>query len=199
LQFYIDDGDNMFVLRNIIKPWLPLAVAVTVIFALIDLTVQQSIRSGANDPQIQMAEDIAQALASQQSIQTLLPAGQVDIATSLMPFIILFDSQGNPTDSNARLHGEIPNLPQGVIEYTRQQGQDRITWQPEPGVRNATVIVAVDQGRGGFVLAGRSLREVEIRESLLDLQVLAGWLAGLLATLFAFIVLEILAFTRSRV
>jgi hypothetical protein len=188
----------MIFLRNIIKPWLPLAVVVTVVFAFIELAVQQSLRSGANDPQIQMAEDLAQALASQQSTQPVLPEGQVDIATSLAPYIILFDAQGNPTDSNARLHGEIPHLPPGVTEYTRQHGQDRITWQPEPGVRSATVIVAVEQGKGGFVLAGRSLREVEIRERQLDIQVLFGWLTGLLASLFVIVVLELFPFTRSR-
>jgi hypothetical protein len=107
----------------------------------IELTVQQSIRSEANDPQIQIAEDIARALADHRPVQELLLAGQVDIATSLAPYIILFDSSGNPTDSNARLHGEIPHLPAGVIEYTRQHGQDRISWQPEPGVRSATVLV----------------------------------------------------------
>jgi len=47
-------------------------------------------------------------------------------------------------------------------------------------------------------LAGRSLREAEIRESQLDIQVLAGWLAGLLASLFTIGILEILPFTRSR-
>jgi hypothetical protein len=188
----------MIFLRNIIKSWLPLAVVVTVVFAFIELIVQQSLRSGANDPQIQMAEDLAQALADQRSTSSLLPEGQVDITTSLAPYIILFDSQGNPTDSNARLHGEIPRLPPGVLEYTRQHGQDRITWQPEPGVRSATVIVAIEQGKRGFVLAGRSLREVELRESQLEIQVLFGWLTGLLASLFAIVVLEILPFTRSR-
>ncbi len=66
-------------------------------------------------------------------------------------------------------------------------------------MRSATVIEAVDQGRSGFVLAGRSLREVEIRERNLDYEVLAGWLVGLAASLFIVAAQEWLPFTRSRI
>lgn len=52
----------MKLIRNILKPWLPLAVTIIAVFGGICLTVQQSYRMGANDPQIQMAEDAARAL-----------------------------------------------------------------------------------------------------------------------------------------
>ena len=63
----------------------------------------------------------------------------------------------------------------------RQKGQDRVTWQPEAGVRMATVVVSFDHG---FVMAGRSLTEVEKRESQVEslsgLALLGIWVATLI-------------------
>ncbi len=44
---------------NILKAWLPIAVVTIGLCGLAYLTVQQSLRQGANDPQIQMADDTA--------------------------------------------------------------------------------------------------------------------------------------------
>jgi len=147
---------------KIIKKWLPLAIATAGLCGLVYLTVQQSLRMGANDPQIQMAEDAASALAGGGKVDTLVPSTKVDIANSLAPFIMVFDDSGNVLASSATLHGTTPAYPTGVLDYTRQHGEDRVTWQPEVGVRMATVVVRYDNG---FVLAGRSLREIEKRES----------------------------------
>jgi hypothetical protein len=186
----------MKLFRAILKYWLPLAVVVTLVAGFVYVVNQQIYRANANDPQIQMSEDAALALANQQPLESLVPAGKVDIAQSLAPFIIIYDSNGQPVASNAMLHGSIPEVPSGIFEYTRQNGQDRVTFQPESGVRSATVITAVDGGKGGFVLAGRSLREVEKRVDLLGLHVGIGWAVTLAATLALVILLELLPFTR---
>jgi hypothetical protein len=148
-------------LRHILKLWLPLAAGITILAGTFYLTVQQSIRLGANMPQVQMAEDAALALASHQAVEAVLPAGKVDIAKSQAPYLIIFDAQGAPVASNGLLHNAIPSLPKGVFDYTRLKGEDRISWQPERGVRSAAGIVPISGGAGGFVLAGRSLREAE--------------------------------------
>jgi hypothetical protein len=151
----------MQMLIAVFKKWLPLAIVTAGLCGLIYLTVQQSLRSYANDPQIQMAEDAASALDAGANADQLVPAQKVDIAASLAPFMMVFDDAGNILASSAMLHNENPALPAGVLDYTRQKGEDRVTWQPESSVRIATVIVKND---GGFVLAGRSLREIEKRE-----------------------------------
>jgi hypothetical protein len=46
-------------IQNILRAWLPIAVVTAAFCGLAYLTVQQSLRQGANDPQIQMAEDAA--------------------------------------------------------------------------------------------------------------------------------------------
>jgi hypothetical protein len=166
----------MQMLINIIKKWLPLTIAIAGLCGLVYVTVQQSLRMGANDPQIQIAEDTASALAGGASADSLVPSVKVDIASSLASFLMIYDNAGNILASSAMLHGKNPSIPQGVLEYTRQNGEDRVSWQPENDIRIAAVVVRHDNG---FVLAGRSLREVEKRisqvESLCGLAMLALW------------------------
>jgi len=166
---------------KIIKKWLPLAIATAGLCGLVYLTVQQSLRMGANDPQIQMAEDAASHLNAGASMDSVVPSTKVEIADSLAPFLIVFDESGKVLASSATLHGSIPTYPVGVLEYARQNGQNRVTWQPEAGVRMATVAVPYNSG---FVMAGRSLTEVEKRESQVEslsgLALLGIWVATLI-------------------
>jgi hypothetical protein len=167
----------------ILRHWLPLAVVTTLLCGLVYLVVQQSLRQGANDPQIQMAEDAAAALAAGGTPESMVPAGQVEISTSLAPFMVIYSDTGEPLASSGLLHGTIPLLPSGVFDYTRQNGEDRVSWQPESGVRIAAVVVAYGGAQPGFVLAGRSLREVEKRESQVEQITGIVWLVALAGSL----------------
>ena len=171
----------MSILYKIIKKWLPLGIATAGLCALVYLTVQQSLRMGANDPQIQMAQDAASQLNAGASVESVVPSTKVELADSLAPFVIVFDKSGKVLASSATLHGAIPTYPAGVLEYVRQNGQDRVTLQPETGVRMATVVAAY---QNGFVVAGRSLTEIEKRESQVEslsgLAMLGIWAATLI-------------------
>ena len=171
----------MQTIYKIIKKWLPLGIATAGLCGLVYLTVQQSLRMGANDPQIQMAEDTASSLNTGASVEAVVPSTKVEIADSLAPFVIVFADSGKILASSATLHGAVPTYPLGVLDYTRQKGQDRVTWQPKAGVRMATVVVRYNDG---FVLAGRSLREVEKREDQVEqlsgLAMLAIWVTTLI-------------------
>jgi len=148
------------------KSWLPLAVVIVAMCGLVYLTVQQVLRQGANDPQIQLSEDFAASLTSSKAPSGEFPAQQVEISTSLAPFVMIFDDNGKVLVSNALLDGKTPQYPVGVFDYVRQHGQDRVTWQPREGVRHATVVTRYSGPAGlGFVMAGRSLREVEERST----------------------------------
>ena len=155
------------------KSWLPSAVVIVAMCGLIYLTVQQVLRQGANDPQIQLSEDFAASLTSSKDPSGEFLAQQVEISTSLAPFVMIFDDNGKVLVSNALLDGKTPQYPLGVFDYVRQHGQDRVTWQPREGVRQATVVTSFSGPAGsGFVVAGRSLREVEDR-SMFFLQICA--------------------------
>jgi hypothetical protein len=178
-------------LKNIVRHWLPLAVLAVTLCGLAYLSSQQALRQGANDPQIALAEDAAAALAGGESPSALVPTAQVDVARSLSPFLIVYAEGGQVQASSGRLRGRVPVLPEGVLAYTRQHGQDRVTWQPEPGVRIAAVVVHAPGGPGGFVLAGRSLREVEKREDQALWQAAGILVAALAATLAVVLLAEL--------
>ena len=171
--------------KAILQHWLLVAIIVTGLIGLLYAAVQQNLRQSANDPQIQMAEDTAAKLAEGQSVQNVVPSEKVDIAKSLAPYLIIFDANGNPIASSAQLDGQTPTLPSGVFDSVRQNGEDRITWQPQAGVRSAVVVTQFKGSTSGFVLAGRSLREVEKREDGLMQILVAGWVVMMLVTFVA--------------
>src|SRR5437868_10528520 len=115
-------------IRAIVIRWLPLAFVVTVLAGLVYLAVQQTLRQSANDPQIQLAEDAAAALAAAQPPQSVLPPEQVDMAASLRPYVMVMSDSGDSVASSVSLHGRPPVLPSSVLEYVRQHGEERLTW-----------------------------------------------------------------------
>jgi len=184
--------------KSIFRHWIPLAAVATALCLFVYLAVQQSMRWGANDPQIQMAEDAAAALASGGTPESMLPAARVDISTSLASFMVIYDNTGKPLASSALLNGEMPVLPAGVFDYVRQKGEDRVSWQPQPGVRMAIVVVPISGGQAGFVMAGRSLREVEKRVDQLGQITLIAWLATLAGSLVVVALSETIFFDRKQ-
>lgn len=178
--------DNLFL--RVTRQWLPLAVAITGLCFILSLTTQQEIRMSANDPQIQFAEDTAAQIAEGQT--PLLPK-TINVSKSLAPFLIIYDSQGNIISSSAQLNGKTPTLPVSALngsKDTNQPGENRITWQPQEGVRLATVIVRYDKG---YVLAGRNMREIEIREDQQNQIIFFGYLISLMATLSCVIIVQV--------
>jgi hypothetical protein len=173
--------------------WLPIAVACTLVIGVSYVFVQQSYRQGANDPQTMVAHDTAAAIAAGMAPDQLVSNETVDPSVSLAPFVIVFDAAQKPLISSARLAGNIPVPPAGVLEASKSGAENKVTWQPRPDTRIAAVVVTVDGGAGGFVLAGRSLRVVEERVSALTLMAGLGWLGTMLATLVAVVFVEWLA------
>jgi hypothetical protein len=148
---------------QVLRRWIPIATVSTALGLLVYVTVQQTIRQGANDPQIQLANDAAAALA-RGTQPGAAPVGLVDLRSSLAPFLVTYDESGRPAGGSGYLNGTLPTPPAGVLEFARMHGEHRVTWQPERSVRIAAVIVHVAATGGGFVLAGRRLDEIEARE-----------------------------------
>jgi energy-converting hydrogenase Eha subunit C len=148
---------------HIARRSLPLAAISTIICLLVYVTVQQSIRTGANDPQIQMAEDAVRALERGEAIEKVVPAGKVEIERSLAPFLMIYDDAGHLLAGSGSLHGAATAPPIGVFEHARSNGQNRVTWKPEAGNRLAAVILPTTAKPAAYVLAARSLREIQNR------------------------------------
>ena len=151
----------------------------TIIFGTIYVASQQVLRISANNPQIQMAEDAATGLSSGSAVPAdFMPATrtQFDMSQSLAPFTMIFDGSGTLLESSANLAGTTVIPPVGTFDYAKMHGEDRFTWQPEVGLRYAVVLKYYAGSRPGFVLVGRSLREVENQESNLEKIVGLAWL-----------------------
>lgn len=170
--------------------WLPLAVLTILMSGLVYVAVQQDYRNSANDPQIQMALDARNALENGAAAQSLVPTSQVDIAQSLAPYLAIYDASGQVVAASATLHGQPLVVPPGVFDSARAMPMDVLTWMPEPGVRSAIVVVHYSQG---YVLAGRSLIQVEDRETNLEKIVGAACVVTLVVTFGAVVVSRALA------
>ena len=158
---------------------LTAAAIITIVSGLIYVSVQQSHRSAANDPQLQIGRDISERLKSNQPIDQLMAGDTFEISKSLAVFKVLYDLNGEPIRSNGLLDGKLPNIPKGVLDFTAKNKEDVLTWQPRKGVRMAMVVESVQSQNIGFVAAGRSLEEVEKRVSNLITMLFIGWLACL--------------------
>ena len=179
--------------NNIKKPlfiWFFGAVAVTGVFSGVYLATQQVYRQSANDPQIMMAEDAASRLEGGEVPAGLVARGVplIDITDSISPWLAVYDNQGMPLESSAQLHNLPPQFLKVLFNtatwidpktYDTPAGKEtRITWQPEPGVRQAIVLVEVvgaTQAQTKYVVVGRSLRDTEDRTRVLGINLLLAW------------------------
>lgn len=151
---------------------------------------QQVLRQGANDPQIALAGDLVARLEQGVAPADAVSPASVDMARSLSPFVIVYDDQGRPLASQAKLDGTIPTPPAGVFDFVRQHGEERLSWQPvlgrQHGVRIAAVVQKVQSMNGtpgGFVLAGRNMREVESRIAQVSQMASLTWIGMLVVIL----------------
>ncbi len=168
--------------RRAVAFFVPLAVLATLCCGLVYASDQQDLRSGANDPQIQMANDAATALDAGAKPSNLVSVGRIDVRQSLAPFLVVFDSSGKVLATDGQLDGHDPIPPAGVLTSAANNPPDIVTWQPGSGVRIAAV---VSPWHGGTVLAGRSLAQVEMRENDALIIVIAAWMAMLVALALA--------------
>lgn len=142
-----------------------------------------------------MSEDLANSLKNGAQVPTF--ASSKDISKTLSPFVMVFNDKRELATSEAVLDGKPPIVPSGVFDFVKTgldkpsilrpksffykfsqtQGENRFTWEPKEGVRIATVLTYYkSEKNSGYVLAGRSLREVEIREERLEHHVALAWI-----------------------
>jgi hypothetical protein len=169
---------------TILKFWLPLALVTTCLCGLVYLSAQQNLRISANDPQIQIAEDLANELVTGQDPRYFIPRTTTELSKSLATYIMIFDKSGKLVGSSVTLDGKYPTIPQGVFSSTKNSpaGETRFTWQPKNGVRSAVVIDYYKGPTPGYVLIGRSIKEIEKRENQQLQIVAAAWIVTLVAS-----------------
>ena len=174
---------------KLFKSWVKFSIIITGFCVLLYFVAHQNLRQNANDPQIQIAHDVVMKLEDGQYATEIVPTELVDLSKSLNTFIIVFDTNNVPLASNAKLDNTVPTVPEGVLVYAQNHGENRLTWQPKPGVRIATIVTKYSGKASGTVLVGRSLTEVEKREDMLLNHIILGWLAITVASFVALMIL----------
>lgn len=76
------------------------------------------------------------------------------------------------------------------MDHARTSGDNRVTWQLRPGIRQALVAVGVGNGRSDVIVAGRSLLETERLISTISYDVGILWLVGLFGTFLVTLLAE---------
>jgi len=136
----------------------------------------------ANDPQVQIAEDDTAKIEEFGAGPQSIVGAPIDISKSLAPYVIIYDENGSAVASSGLLKGIIPAPPKGVFSYLKTNLEDRFTWEPEKNIRSAVVMRKINGPRPGFILVGRSLREIEAREMSLRLMILSAWASAMFVT-----------------
>ena len=183
-RFYLARGAAFE--NPVIYHTLALAIILSLLGGAAALAIDQMMRVGeGNQPQTEMAVWYAGEISAGVAPEDIIPPGYVDLENSLQPFVIFYDDQGRPVKGTGYLDQKLQAPPPGVFDFVRSHGIEKVTWQPQRGVRIATVIKRVDiKGKpSGFVLAGRSLRLVERQKSILWRMALGIWLTMMLLLL----------------
>lgn len=166
---------NLSGLRNYFFPWLLVSFMISVAVGASYVMGQQILRMNADDPQVQIARQTAEQI-SQGLIDMTQPPQTEDLEKSISLFEIIYDGKGKPLISSVKLNNKVPVVPFGSLEYAKKHGENRITWEPVRGVREAIVIVPFQGRESGYVVVGQTLHEVEVREN--KLLILAGLMWG---------------------
>ncbi|HEV7166764.1 MAG TPA: hypothetical protein VGN49_02230 [Micrococcaceae bacterium] len=164
-------------------PWMVGLVVVTLLFGSVYASLQQLGRQADDD----VPAALALSRLNSPDPQVLAGAIPVDLAQGPGTFVNVYHGDGTPIVGTGTLAGSVPRLPDGVIDSALRTGQDRATWQPQPGVRYAVVARAAraagDTGDTGdtVVVAGQNLQPSESRDRLVQLFLGLGWLGSVLA------------------
>jgi hypothetical protein len=147
----------------------------TIVMAVIYLGIQQTYRSGANDPQMEMLSTAKEHMQTGRAIE-LFAHDTIDLQKSPGVFIETFDAAGKPLQSTGYLDGKLPQIPRGVLDHAKTDGENWISWQPQADVRMALGVAHVNANPVSYIAVGRSLKEVEKRIANMSMIVLIGWL-----------------------
>ena len=87
---------------------------------------------------------------------------------------MIFDKDKNLIATSAMMGNIEPVYPKGVLNYADRIGEERVTWQPQVGLRFATVVIKTGDN---YIVAGRSLKEPERLIDIIGNLVFFAWLA----------------------
>jgi hypothetical protein len=163
-------------MKNYFKLSIISAILVTLFSSMVYGVAQQTLRMSANYIPFQLATDVVNKLENGFSPNSVALPIKIEISNSLYPFVMILDQNKKVLVTSATLSGNVPEIPQGTFDWVTAHGQDKVTWQPFPGVREALVIDKYRNGPiSGYVVAGGTLKLTEDTIDKLGKDILIGW------------------------
>jgi hypothetical protein len=163
--------------KNILIFWVIITFLVTFTSLLVYVTAQQVLRLGANGMPAELAAKTSINLENSKSPLDAVPGEIIDISKSPGTFAMVFDKDKNLIASSAVMGIDEPAYPKGVLDHVDKNGEDRVTWQPQKGLRFATVAIKAGDK---YIVAGRSLKETEKLINTVGNLVFYSWLASMI-------------------
>ncbi|MEI8216526.1 MAG: hypothetical protein WCF96_05455 [Eubacteriales bacterium] len=160
--------------KKIIAIWVMMIFIVTFNCILVYIVAQQTLRLGANELPAQFAIEASTELQNGKSIDLIIPKEKMDVSKGLNTFVMIFDRNKNIVESSGILDNVKPSYPKGVLEYVDKNNESRVTWQPQDGLRFASVAIKYENG---YVVAAKSLSETEKLIDKLGGLIFLAWLA----------------------
>jgi hypothetical protein len=152
--------------------WIVFNLSISFMCAVVYVAAQQVLRMGADEPVVRLAIDTVWKMENGETAEEAVGSDIVDISVSLSPFVMVFDANKTLIAASGRMNGALLLYPKGVLGYVDKHGEDRISWLGINGVRYNSV--ALKAGIG-YVVAARSLREVETLIGLIGTLILLAW------------------------
>lgn len=164
-------------LKTIFTEWLAIGVTITLLSVMVYGVAQQTIRLSTNMEPAQIANDVASILSQGVDPSMLIGGEKTEITKQLAAYVIVYGTDGKVLASSAVFNGQDPVMPAGILAMAKSKGEDRVTWQPKAGIRQALVAVSYNNG---VVVSGKSLKEPEKLINTIGVDVLIGWFVTML-------------------
>jgi hypothetical protein len=182
-------------MRNIFKIII-VFIFVTLFSLMVYGVAQQTLRMSMNMVPATLATDAIYKLENGIAPKSVTLPPAIELSKSISPFVMILDANGKVLVSSAILNGKVPTIPSGIFDFVNAKGEDRVTWQPEAGVREATVINRYTAGTvSGYVVAGTSLKESEATIDKIGRDIFIGWV---IINVFSVISLAFLELIKKR-
>jgi len=146
-------------MKKLIKVWLVLMVAGVFTAGCVYVIGQQIVRQSANGPAAAIAYQTAMDLDAGMTPDEAT-AQKTNIFFTLDPFVMIYDNNKNlvATSAGSGNDAKVYHVPASVLDSVDENHDNRVTWQPQTGLRYATVAIKYD---GGYVVGAVSLKEPE--------------------------------------
>jgi len=135
--------------------WIALMMAGMFAVGIAYTATQQNIRLSADETAVALAQETLIKIQNGENINIV---EKTDASRSLYPFVMIYDNDRKLIASSAQLNGKAIEYPISVLDWVDKDGEHRISWAPQQGLRFASVGIKYDDG---YIVAAVSLKEKE--------------------------------------